>query len=519
MAQNDEEISKSLTTLAKGSIIVFIGIFLSKFLTYAYRVIIARGFGPESYGLFSLALIIATLFSTVASLGLSEGILRYASLYNNVQDLKKLKPLLKFSLIFSFISGVVFALILFIFSDLIATNIFHDPSLSIYLAYFSIGIPFILISNLFLSIIKANQQIFKYTFTVNILQNLVRFIVIFFLIIIGLKTYAIIGSYLLGILAMFIGAYIFARKYVSNIINQKDINHKESRILNGAFISYSWPIIFAGFIGAVLYWIDSIVIGYLVDTTSVGIYGAAFTIVSLLGIAPELFMQIFLPVIVREYARGRTEVIKQTSKQVSKWIGLLNIPAFTLMFLFPNIIIELLFGSQYLGAADSLRVLAVGGFFSSFISLNTNLLSMKGKSKSILLTLGISSILNLLLSFFLVSRYGIVGAAYTTSLVWTLTLVAFSAQVYASTGILAVRKKLVSLSFFSLILGFGLAFSGSIFGNTLQVSLIGIIIYLILYPVVVVISKSLDQNDYSLIRKVLRAVKSRNFKSLSQRAE
>ena len=210
MADKDKDLDKSLTILAKGSIIVFVGIFLSKLLTYIYKIIIARSFGPESYGLFSLALIIVTLFSTLASLGLSEGLLRYSSLYNNPHDLKKVKPLLKFSLTFSLISGTVCALLLFVFSSLIAINIFENPDLTIYLRYFSLGIPFLLLSNLFLSAIKSNMQVLRYTFILNILQNTLRIFGLFIFILIGLKSYSIIGSYLLGVISIAVGSYIGA---------------------------------------------------------------------------------------------------------------------------------------------------------------------------------------------------------------------------------------------------------------------------------------------------------------------
>ena len=516
MVKNDKELDKSLTLLVKGSIIVLIGVFLSKLLTYIYKIVIARSFGPENYGLFSLALIIATLFSTVASLGLSEGILRYTSLYSKSENLKKVKPLLKFSIAFSCTSGILFGFILFIFSNLISIKIFNDPSLVIYLKYFSIGIPIILISNLFLSIIKANMQIIRYTFILNILQNTIRIIGLFIFIFLGLKSHAIIGSYLLGIISILIGSYIGARIYILKIINQKDIGPPYKRSLKKEFIAYSWPIIFVGFIGTVLYWIDSLVIGYLIDTTSVGIYAVAFTIVSLLSIAPELFMQMFLPVIIKEYSDNNLDVITQISKQVSKWIGLINIPIFTLIVVFPETIITLLFGEQYLGATESLQILAISGFLSSFSGINTSLLSMKGKSKSILVTLFIASIINLILNFLLVSSYGINGAAMATTFIWFINLIAFSIQTYKFTGIFAFRRKLALLLGLSLIPGLILFIFAKYFKDSLTGIVIGVLAYCLVYLILVMLSKSLDKNDYTLIKKIIIYLKSKGFKGQTQ---
>ncbi len=504
-------LNKSLFILAKGSIIVFIGVFLSKILTYLYKVIIARNFGPESYGLFSLGTIILTIFATFASLGLSEGILRYASLYNNLKNLKKIKPLFTFSIKFSFISSIIFTIIMFSSAKFISITLFHNPMLIAYLQYFSLALPLILFSNIFLSIIKANQQILKYTFIINILQNALRLIGILLLVLIGLKSNAIIGAHIIGLIALIIGSYLGTRTYIKKIISQKELLSKERSGLINDFISYSWPIIFVGFIGSVLYWIDSLVIGSLIDTASVGIYSSAFTIVSLLGIAPELFMQLFLPMILKEYSHGRIKIIDQISKQVSKWIGLLNIPAFTLMIIFPESVLLFLFGPQYLGATDSLRILAIGGFFSSFISLPTNLLSMKGKSKSILVTLLIASILNLFLSIWFVSKYGMIGAAIATSLVWILTLITYVIQAYIFTKIFPVRRKLVKIFLLSIIPSVPLFYFYGYFSANIFNFLLGLIIYLVLYFSIIIFNKCLDRNDYYLIKNLLSVIKSKKF--------
>ncbi len=65
---SSSEINTGLKMLAKSSMIVLIGIFLSKLFTYIYRIVIARYFGPEVYGVFSLALIILGFFIAFSSL-------------------------------------------------------------------------------------------------------------------------------------------------------------------------------------------------------------------------------------------------------------------------------------------------------------------------------------------------------------------------------------------------------------------------------------------------------------------
>lgn len=47
-------LNSALRLLAKTSVFVFIGVVISKVISYFYRIVIARYFGSEVYGLFCL---------------------------------------------------------------------------------------------------------------------------------------------------------------------------------------------------------------------------------------------------------------------------------------------------------------------------------------------------------------------------------------------------------------------------------------------------------------------------------
>src|SRR3989344_3674715 len=66
MSQQKKNISRDLVLIAQSSIIVFMGIGASKLLTYIYRIIIARSFGPESYGLFGAHSLIFNILQNAA---------------------------------------------------------------------------------------------------------------------------------------------------------------------------------------------------------------------------------------------------------------------------------------------------------------------------------------------------------------------------------------------------------------------------------------------------------------------
>jgi len=123
---NENEFDQSLKLIAKSSIIVFVGFLFSKILTYGYRIIIARYFGPEVYGLFALALIVFNLFVAFSTFGLAEGIVRYVSLYRGKGEKNKISYIFKLSLSILIVSSLISGLVLFILSETISIDILHN---------------------------------------------------------------------------------------------------------------------------------------------------------------------------------------------------------------------------------------------------------------------------------------------------------------------------------------------------------------------------------------------------------
>ena len=140
----EEQVNKGLKLLVKSSFIVFIGLFLSKVLTYVYRIIIARHFGPEVYGLFSLAIMVLGWFVAISSLGLADGLGRFIPLYRGKKEYNKIKYLLKISVTILFFSSIIAAVILFFSAKFISINFFHNSNLIIFLKIFSFLIPILI---------------------------------------------------------------------------------------------------------------------------------------------------------------------------------------------------------------------------------------------------------------------------------------------------------------------------------------------------------------------------------------
>lgn len=516
MKPNNEELDRGLKLIAKSSMIVFIGVVISKIFTYLYRVVVARYFGPEIYGLFSLALIILNFFIAFSFLGLSEGIVRYISFYRGKKENNKIKYLFRISVKILLVSSVLFSLLLFFTAKFISINIFHDYGLIIFLKVFSIAIPIFVFFGVFISVMRAFEKISWYSFHINILQNMARFIMLVFLIFIGIKANSVSLSYFIAAFITLVSSYLVCRYKIPQIFLRYNLKKESRKKIASEVLSYSWPIMFLSVITSIFYWIDSFIIGYFKNALEVGLYNAAVPIVSILGIVSDLFMQLFFPLITREYSKKNFVLIRELSKQVGKWIFTITLPIFILMVLFPGAIINLLFGQDYLSAQLSLRILSIGAIFSILFVLLNSLLSMIGKSKLILTNIALMSIFNISLNIALVPRYGLIGAAIATMLSGITLNLILLVQVNYYLSIIPLKRKMLKISLVSIIPTILLVLIKQFVPvNIFSLIILGILFFLF-YSFTILITGCLDRNDFfiltSLKNKILKNNEHKNAK-------
>jgi len=505
------ELNRGLKLLVKSSMVVFIGLFLSKILFYIYRFTIARTFGPEIYGVFSLAVAIFTIFTLFALFGFDRGVLRFVSLYRGEKDPQKIKYLLSFSMKFLFVSSIIAAIVLFFSAETISLKIFHNIDLVFFLKVFSFVIPIFIFSVFYLSIIRAYEKISWYSFILNILQNVLKPVSLLILLFLGIGLGSISYSYSISILGMLIASYIFCKFSFPKIFKPNTLKKENRSELRGSFLAYSWPIMFFGVINTFFFWIGSFSLGYFKSTLEVGFYNAAVPLASLLGFVPELFIQLFFPLITREYSKKNFIFIKELSKQLGKWIFILNLPFFIILFLFPGAIINLLFGKEYIVAETALRILSVGAFIAcSTIYVSDNLLSMKGKSKLIMINIFAAALLDLLLNIFLVPKYGLNGAAMSATITQILLGTAMVVETRYYLSIIPARRKMLNIFLISLIPAVLLFYSRRIIPiNFLSMFLLGFL-FLLLYSLLILLTGCLDKNDFMILRSIL------NFKGFNR---
>src|SRR3989344_2197570 len=496
MPKKESNFNKSLSILAKSSMLVFVGVILSKILGYTYRIIVARYYGPEVYGLLVLSLTIVGWFALFSLLGFDTGVLRYLSLYSAKKQDNKISYIMKFSLSLLLITGIAAGILLFIFSDIIAEKVFSNSQLSIFLKLFSLTIPLTSLKAVFFPLMQVYGRYGWVLFASKILDPLVKVIVLVALIFLGVNSINVPISYLLAAIFVSLFVYLFCRISFKKIFKIKPRKNKQ---LSKEIISYSWPLLFFTISMFLFYQEDSFMIGLLKTVEDVGFYNAAVPISLLLVTSISLFSYMFFPIINQQYAKGNKEIVKQLSQQTGKWVYMLSLPLFILFIVFPGTFIKILFGEEYLVAINALRFLSIGAMFANLSSISNQLLSMQGKSKlilkDILFVLGLNAILNLIL----IPVYGITGAAIATMISMIVLGLIFAFQSWKFLRIIPLRRKMINITIVALIpTGLLLLIKQIIEINLFTLIILGIL-FISLYVLLIISTGCLDKNDKLII--------------------
>ncbi|OYT34835.1 MAG: hypothetical protein B6U87_01310 [Candidatus Aenigmarchaeota archaeon ex4484_52] len=253
--------------IAKGAIFVFIGIVISKILTYIWRVFIARYIGQEAYGIFSIAFALLGIVNVFAALGFSDGLFRYTSFYFARKKYGDAKGVLLSVFSINFISSLFVCFILVFFSRVIAQYFFHNINLIWHVWIVAATLPFYVFSNHFLNLLNTKLRADYNAFIKNIIEGIVKILATILFVYFGYSTLAAI----LGYFVATIGTFILAAYFLFFKTNYGIILKSKAKYHYREIISYSIPLMITGFVTIFLSYTDTMMLGYFKGIIQTGI--------------------------------------------------------------------------------------------------------------------------------------------------------------------------------------------------------------------------------------------------------
>jgi polysaccharide transporter, PST family len=180
-----------------------------------------------------------------------------------------------------------------------------------------------------------------------------------------------------------------------------------------AILKDSWPLILAGISTMIYLRVDQVLIGQMLNDKEVGLYSAAARISEIWYFIPATICSSTLPALIASKKQNPALYFSRLQKLANLLVRVALVVAVVMTFL-SKPIITLLYGHSYEGAWPALSVLIWSGIPYSFGGAWGSWMTVENRTGTIFLFHANAAVVNLLLNFILIPRYGIVGSAYAT---------------------------------------------------------------------------------------------------------
>lgn len=365
--------------------------------------VVARYFGTEKYGVFNYILSITSLFTGIATVGINY--IAVKDLTQNPEDEGKILGT-------SFFIRVIVSALLVIVSEFTVFFLTENDTTSMVIGIFLSLMMLFNCSDVIEYYSTANLKV-KYLSISKIISYTI-FVLLKVLIVVlklGIEYYA--ATYMIEAIlyAIFlaISYKIIRNKNTKKYKWQIDIKYAKKLLSN------CWYFALSSIMVTIYMKIDQVMLGKMIeDKSQVGIYSAAVRIAEMWAFIPNAIITSFKPIIMNtKWQNNKKEYIKKLQKLYD--ISSIVCVVFSVgIAIFSKIIIYLLYGNEFIEAANVLCILIWGIWFGILGNVHYIWLMCENKEKYSLIYSVIGSISNIILNFILIPKYGMYGAAIAT---------------------------------------------------------------------------------------------------------
>ena len=337
--------------LVRGSFVLFITFNIFNILNFIFQFSMARMLGPIEFGVFAV-LMSMLYFMAIPSDSIQTVISRYTSKFNVNKENGKIKYLIGRSLK----KGLFFALLVYILLI---------PFFYFFSYFLSISFPLVLLTGLLLftfflipttrGVLQGQKKFNSLGFNM-ILDSGIKVLISIYLVFIGWKVYGAVISILIGSIIALTLSFIPLRKTLSE---------KSERVNFSGIYGYSSPIIFSILAILLMQSLDVILAKRFFSPEIAGQYAVANLIGKMIFFGTLAISKSMFPLSSEKFDDG-----KNTNKLFYRsliMVVILCIGALAILFLFPELLIKILFGEQYIAISNIIFNI---GLAFSFISLS-----------------------------------------------------------------------------------------------------------------------------------------------------
>jgi O-antigen/teichoic acid export membrane protein len=395
-------------TMVRGAAHNVSGALLATLFSFALSLVITHVVNVGRFGLFSIAWTVVLLAQAPAVLGLDTGAIRFVALGASAGDERAVRGSMQTALLLTTAVSTAIAGALVWQAPLLTTHFFHKPDAVHLVRIVSFSLPALAIARVLVGCLQG-LGIMGYSAQLNPVRGLVNILTAVPLLAVGLGVQGLAwASVATSWITVAVGVAFLLRVHPTAFVPAP------SAWAFGRMLRFSLPQTLTTMLLYAILWTDTLLLGRLRTAAEVGVYTIAQRLLSPAQTISTATGQMFAPRIVVEDARGDRPTLGRMLKQVTYWNVALSLPVFAGLLLFAHPLLSL-FGATYAKGASALAILAAGQLFNAATGPLGQMINMSGRPYLTLLNNAAVAALNVGACLVLIPRYGVTGAACSTT--------------------------------------------------------------------------------------------------------
>lgn len=432
----EAEIEKWLSSarsISDGAILHFVSSVLTMGMNFVLNVLLTNTLGVGLYGIFTFGQRILGSILSFINLGTDVALDRFLSA--NLDDQAYQNRVFFASFATTAFVGSIVAAAMFVSAPTVNEYTLEEPLFTPVLRIFAFALPF-------LAMIRLSVHSFRglempaHKEVVTILRSVGRLLII---------TLAVVAGYsLLGVTVAFAVAGVLTLGVSLGLVLWRTELRPVIGLSRGeikTFFNYSLPLSMSR-AGRLLYKrVDVFMVGILLSSREVGIYSVAVLLANVITMPSSAFHQLFPPVASRLYANDDIATLQSMYATVTRWIITASAVLALPLLLYRRELL-VIFGPEFTAGSVVLSLFVTGQLLHVFASPPHAVLKMTDNQYVVLVNQWTFGVLNVVLNYYFIIEFGLVGAALATASVLATMGVARLLEVWYIEGLFPYSKRL-----------------------------------------------------------------------------
>lgn len=385
--------------------------------------LLARMLGPDGYGVWGLFVLIAAITETTRN-SLIRNAFIWFSHQTDVQEHGKLQTA---TLFINCLLSIFLALLYFSLSTLIADAL-NAPSLAVMLKVYSICLLVTVFFSHIETVLNAKMD-FRGICWMNCVRQFILLtgILIFFFSHIQISTIYLALLYLTSVIIGSVTGLIMGSKYI--FLETEGYKNWISKLWKFGRFVFGTNIFSQLFRST-----DVIITSVLFGPGVSAYYNASQRISNLVDMPSAVLADIMFPK-VAQFSSADKQAVKNIYEKAVGATMMFSIPALLILLVFPEVILRLLAGSQFIDAAPILRIVAFFGFMLPFLKQFGTVIDGTGNPHINFRLMLFGFVINIIIILIFTQFWGVIGTAIGTATTYLILFIISQIILYRKFGI------------------------------------------------------------------------------------